>query len=115
MVTVAPATKLAPLTVTAVPPAVGPDDGLTAPTVGAGETGDVAVMLVRCSAGGALPRSMMTFALYVPGAAYVVLAVWVAPFTLSNFAPNVAFVGSPHATVTVLTLVPASEQFHQKV
>jgi hypothetical protein len=73
------------------------------------------LMLVRCSAGGALPRSMMIFALYVPAAAYVVLAACVAPFTLLNFAPNVAFVGSPHAAVTVLTLVPASVQFHQNV
>jgi len=68
-------------------------------------------MIVRCSAGGALPRSMITFALYVAATAYVVLAVWVTPFTLLNFAPNVAFVGSPHAVVTAPTLVRASGQF----
>jgi hypothetical protein len=44
-----------------------------------------------------------------------VLANWVAPLTLLNFAPNVAFVGSPHAVVTVPTFVPASAQFHQNV
>jgi hypothetical protein len=77
--------------------------------------GEPTVMLVRCSAGGALPRSMMTFALYVPGVAYALLTAWVAASTLLNFAPNVAFVGSPHTAITVLTLVLASVQFHQKV
>src|SRR5262245_22062613 len=37
-VTAAPATKFAPLIVTAVPPAIGPDVGATDTTVGAGAT-----------------------------------------------------------------------------
>ena len=39
MVTVAPAAKLAPLMATSVPPAVGPDVGLTLSTVGETTTG----------------------------------------------------------------------------
>jgi hypothetical protein len=96
--------RLAPVIVTLVPPAVEPDDGLTAVTVGAGTNVYWSALLVAL-----VPPGVVTVTSTVPVPAGVVAMIAVALATVNELAavpPNLTAVAPVRLVPVIVTLLP---------
>ena len=106
-VTVAPATKFVPVTVTEVPPAAGPEFGETPVTVGAGAGAEYVNPPVRVPV---CPPGLVTTTLTIPAVCAGVTAVIVVAFATLTFVaavpPTVTVAPSTKFVPVIVTDVP---------